>query len=73
VKHGNNPAARTIPGRLIGDPPQEAGPHEGFTVDVETMKRDWFELAGWDQETSKPRRDRLEALGLKDVADALAV
>jgi aldehyde:ferredoxin oxidoreductase len=73
VKHGNNPAARAVPGRIIGDPPQTTGPHEGFTMDMETMKRDWFELAGWDQESSKPSRAKLESLGLKDVADALAV
>ncbi|MDA1239520.1 MAG: aldehyde ferredoxin oxidoreductase family protein [Chloroflexi bacterium] len=73
VKHGNNPAAREVPGRLIGDPPQATGPHEGFTVDLETMKQDWFNLAGWDLTTSKPSRARLEALGLADVAEALGV
>lgn len=73
VKHGNNPAGRTVPGRLLGDPPQATGPHEGFTVDLETMKQDWFGLAGWDTRTSMPSRERLEALGLADVAEALGV
>ena len=73
VKHGNNPAARTVPGRILGSPPQTAGPHEGVTVDLETMKNDWFGEAGWDTKTSKPSRAKLESLGLKDVADALAV
>lgn len=73
VKHGNNPAARAMPGRLVGDPPQTAGPHEGITVDLETMKNDWFGAADWDTSTSKPSRQKLESLGLKDVADAIAV
>jgi aldehyde:ferredoxin oxidoreductase len=73
VKHGNNPAKREVPGRIIGEPPLGAGPHEGFTIDLETMKKEWFEEAGWDVETSKPSRAKLESLGLRDVADALAV
>ena len=71
VKHGNNPAARAIPGRITGDPAQTTGPHEGRTVDVATMKREWFDEAGWDQQTSKPSRAKLESLGLGDVADAI--
>lgn len=73
VKHGNNPAGRSVPGRILGNPPQKTGPHEGITIDLETMKNDWFGAADWDTSTSKPSRQKLESLGLKDVADALAV
>ncbi len=73
VKHGNNPAGRAVPGRILGDPPQTAGPHDGVTIDLETMKNDWFGEAGWDTHTSMPSRAKLESLGLKDVADALSV
>ena len=71
VKHGNNPAAREVHGRILGNPPQTAGPHEGRTVDLATMKREWYDEAEWDQESSKPSRAKLEALGLADVADAI--
>ncbi|MEZ4501896.1 MAG: aldehyde ferredoxin oxidoreductase family protein [Dehalococcoidia bacterium] len=71
VKHGNNPAARSIPGRMVGDPPQAEGPHEGRTIDAASMRNDWFEEAGWDKQTSVPARAKLEALGLADVADAI--
>ena len=73
VKHGNNPAKRQVPGRILGDPAQSAGPHEGFTIDLDTMKNEWFDLAGWDRETSAPSREKLESLGLADVAEALGV
>lgn len=73
VKHGNNPGNREVPGRILGEPAQTAGPHEGYTIDLETMKNEWFDLAGWDRETSAPSRDKLESLGLKDVAEALGV
>ena len=73
VKHGNNPGNREVPGRLLGEPAQTAGPHEGYTIDLETMKNEWFDLAGWDRETSAPNREKLESLGLNDVAEALGV
>ena len=73
VKHGNNPGNRKVPGRLLGNPPQTVGPHEGYTIDLETMKNEWFDLAGWDRETSAPSREKLESLGLADVAEALGV
>jgi aldehyde:ferredoxin oxidoreductase len=73
LKHGNNPAARTMPGRMRGDPPQPIGPHRGKTLDADRMRSEWFEAAGWDPETALPSRAKLEALGLADVADALGI
>ena len=37
----------------------------------QTFKTRFYELEGWDPESGYPRRSTLEALGLKDVADAL--
>ena len=73
LKHGNNPVEREVNGRINGEPPQTAGPLEGVTVDVATMQREWYEEAGWDESTGKPHRDKLESLGLVDVADAIGV
>jgi aldehyde:ferredoxin oxidoreductase len=73
LKHGNNPAAREVNGRINGEPAQTEGPLEGVTVDVATMQREWYEEAGWDEASGKPTRAKLESLGLADVADALGV
>jgi aldehyde:ferredoxin oxidoreductase len=73
IKHGNNPVEREVNGRINGDPPQTDGPLEGVTVDVATMQREWYAEAGWDEGTGKPNRDKLESLGLVDVADAIGV
>ena len=35
------------------------------------MLDEYYELHGWDRETSSPKRETLEALGLKYVADDL--
>lgn len=71
VRQGNNVMQRTLPARMVGDPPQSAGPHEGFTLDMETLNTEWAREAGWDPQTGAPSRAKLESLGLADVADAL--
>jgi aldehyde:ferredoxin oxidoreductase len=38
----------------------------------EKLKDRYYELRGWDVKTGWPTRDKLEELGLKDVADALS-
>ena len=73
LKHGNNPATRTMPGRMRGDPPPPIGPHKGKTLDADLMRSEWFEAAGWDPATALPSRAKLESLGLTDVADALGI
>jgi aldehyde:ferredoxin oxidoreductase len=38
---------------------------------METMKTDYYELRGCDPQTGVPKREVLEKLGLKDMADKL--
>jgi len=71
VLHGDNPVKRRVPDRLAGNPPLEAGSHAGFTLDVETLEREFLEACDWDRETCRPSRAKLEELGLRDVADVL--
>ena len=37
----------------------------------EALKDRFYKLRGWDVETGCPKRERLEQLGMKDVADEL--
>lgn len=71
VLHGDNPVQRRVPGRMVGNPPLEAGPHSGYTMDTETLEREFLEACDWDRQTCRPSRAKLEELGLKDVADVL--
>lgn len=52
--------------------PDEPGPQ---TIDVnkflDLLDR-FYKLRGWDKDTGCPTRAKLEALGLKDIADGLA-
>jgi aldehyde:ferredoxin oxidoreductase len=71
VREGDNPAQRRVPGRLVGSPPHETGPHKDFTLDGDTMQREFLAACDWDQQTCMPSRAKLEELGLEDVAQAL--
>jgi len=53
-----------VPGRMIGQPPLEAGPLEGVTVDLATQVREYCSAMDWDPETGVPEQKTLEDLGL---------
>ena len=71
VREGDIVTKRRIPGRMIGQPALEAGPHQGVTLDTEALEKDFLQACDWDAETAKPSRAKLEALGLQDVAEAI--
>jgi aldehyde:ferredoxin oxidoreductase len=61
----------TLPPRFLEDP-MPSGPAEGKVYDIlEPMKAAWYTVEGWNTETGIPRRERLEVLGLEDIADDL--
>jgi aldehyde:ferredoxin oxidoreductase len=46
----------------------------GIRLDVQkflSLMNEFYELRGWDSKTGWPRKETLEALGLKDVANEL--
>jgi aldehyde:ferredoxin oxidoreductase len=67
VREGIKPGDFKISGRAIGEPPLEEGPHAKVTLDIDTLKKDFFDAFDWDIETGKPSKDRLEKLGLHEV------
>jgi aldehyde:ferredoxin oxidoreductase len=56
-----------VPGRMIGDPPLDAGPLQGVTIDLAALTGEYLEKVGWDPLTGKPSLEKLEALKLKDL------
>jgi aldehyde:ferredoxin oxidoreductase len=73
VREGGNPRKRHVPERVYGGPGAvlTAGPHDKFSLDTETLEREFLQEAGWDPETCKPSRAKLESLGLQDVAEMI--
>jgi aldehyde:ferredoxin oxidoreductase len=58
----------TMPERARGNPPLTAGPTAGVTLEFEGLKHQYFEAMGFDFETGKFRKERLEELGLEKFA-----
>jgi aldehyde:ferredoxin oxidoreductase len=72
VRHGMLKEHDLPSGRFLRT--REGGPLDGRKLDPDDLTRlfeYYYELHGWDRETSIPKRETLERLGLKDVADSL--
>lgn len=49
-----------------------SGRAKGAVYDIlDPMKAAWYRSHGWDEVTGRPRREKLESLGLGDIADDL--
>ncbi len=68
LREGCNPLERELNGRAFGNPPLDAGPLKGVTVDIDTMVKEYLELMDWDPATTVPSQKRLKELGLDEVA-----
>ena len=71
LREGLNPIQFQVPARLLGNPPQTEGNVRNITVDLDTQVRDYCAAMDWDPETAIPSKERLVALGLEEVAQAL--
>jgi aldehyde:ferredoxin oxidoreductase len=61
-----------LPSRFMTEP-LERGPIKGHVVEMDLLLDDYYEVRGWAKETGYPKREKLESLGLKAVADELAI
>lgn len=73
IREGLNPLEWHVPGRIVGDPPLQAGNVRGITLPWRDMVREYCEVMGWDIKTARPSRERLERLNMSFVADSLGV
>jgi len=71
VREGINPVEREVPGRIVGIPPQTEGPAAGITLDLDNRVNEYLKTMDWDLKTGKPSKQKLEQLGMADVAAAL--
>jgi aldehyde:ferredoxin oxidoreductase len=68
LREGINILKFPIPPRILGKPPQTAGPLAGVTVDWEAQVYWSLGALDWDRHTSKPSKAKLLSLGLDYVA-----
>jgi aldehyde:ferredoxin oxidoreductase len=71
LREGINPLQWKVNPRIVGKPPQKAGPLAGATADIEAQVYWNLGALDWDRVTTKPSRRKLLELGLDDVAKDL--
>jgi aldehyde:ferredoxin oxidoreductase len=71
AREGVNLVKQPVPGRAYGRPPLPDGPTAGITVNVEQMGAEFLESMGWTTDGAVPTAEKLQSLGMDDVAQAL--
>jgi aldehyde:ferredoxin oxidoreductase len=64
LKQGLDPRTFKASARALGIPPLTAGANQGRQVDLEAMRRDYWQALGWDPETGRPQPETLKQLDL---------
>ena len=68
LREGVNPLEWKVPDRILGHPPLEEGNIRGVELDEKTMIREFLQAMDWDQSTMRPSEQKLEELGLQELA-----
>jgi aldehyde:ferredoxin oxidoreductase len=64
VREGIKPADQKLSSRALGAIPLSGGPLKGVSVDMETIRREFFKTAGWDITTGGPTVEKMKELGI---------
>jgi aldehyde:ferredoxin oxidoreductase len=64
LRLGASLADDDLPDHFVEDRVPDAGPTQGMTVDIEQLRRDFYEVMGWDED-GVPRPEKLRELGLE--------
>ena len=67
IREGIILAENELPGRAIGEPPFENGPHKGKTIDYKADYKGYCEKMGWNPENGYPLKKTLNDLNLDFV------
>lgn len=71
LREGLEASDDTLPAKFMSEPMPD-GKAAGNTLPLEAMRREYYRLRGWDEETGYPARGKLESLGLGGIAEDLA-
>jgi aldehyde:ferredoxin oxidoreductase len=67
LREGFKPTDYTLPPRVAGNPPLTAGGTKGVTIDVEGLKKQYYEAMGFDPSTGVISADRAKTLGIAHI------
>jgi len=69
-REGLSAEGDTLPARLLKEPLPE-GPAEGQVNELPILLERYYRLRGWDQQTGKPKVEKLSQLGLEEVGPVI--
>ncbi len=67
LREGFKPKDFTVPNRVLGIPPLTAGKLKDVTIDIEELKKQYYEEMGFDLQTGEIQKEKITALGLQDI------
>jgi len=67
IREGIKASDVSLPPRMKGLPPMDAGPVAGITIDEQSLVHEYRKAMGWDPETGQPMNDSLKRLGLEPL------
>jgi aldehyde:ferredoxin oxidoreductase len=73
VREGLGRKDDTLPRGIKDVPKPDGSIGIGSTINLEKMLDDYYNLVGWDIKTGIPTRQKLDELGLSDIADSLGL
>lgn len=65
IREGINIVKLNYPKIALGIPPLKEGPTKDITVDMDLMRKEFFNEMEWDLKTGKPKKHKLKELGLE--------
>jgi aldehyde:ferredoxin oxidoreductase len=70
IRNGFSRADDRLPKRFLEEPLKD-GACKGTVCNLKPMLKEYYKLRGWNEKTGKPAKEKLEKLGLADVAKDL--
>jgi len=64
VREGIKPGDHALSGRAIGESPLTSGPLKGVTIDMDHLRKEFFDTVGWDPALGGPTAEKMEKLGI---------
>jgi aldehyde:ferredoxin oxidoreductase len=65
-----SPSDINLPPRMVGMPPHTEGPLSGVTIDIDSLRAEYYKAMGWDSLCGHPTTETLQRLGLEKLKGA---
>ena len=67
IREGIEISQNSLPGRVVGDPPDQRGPTKGISIEYKDFYKDYCKEMGWNPENGYPLEKTLKDLDLEFV------